>query len=777
MRGSVFFFLVFFFSIGYSQNISVDSQTYTPQQLIEDILIDSNCITNVQVTNTVGGNFNGTDQSYGFFDATGTNFPFQNGIVLSTGRLTNVQGPNTSLSDDDAPNWIGDADLELALQETNTTNATILEFDFTSIASQISFRYLFASEEYQEGDPNTCQFSDLFGFLIRPIGNTDYENIALVPGTNTPVKVTTVHPEIPNGCEAENEIYFESFNGDVSPINFNGQTKVLTATATIIPNQQYHVKLVIADEQNFRFDSAVFLEAGSFELTTDLGPDRLLANNNAACENETITLDASQAGMNSYKWFKDSVELTTETNAMLLVTDAGTYNVEVTLDNGCISYGEIIIEYAQNPIVSNTTLIGCDTDMDGLTTYNLLNTTEVITNNDDTLIVLDFYTSLNNAEQNINAITNPNAYNNTSAMEIVYATVRSQATNCSAIAEITLDISSNTLTLDPVNVCDDGDIDGIGRFFLDTIRNSIIPLVPNNANISFFTNLDDAFSETNSIDGNYTNSTPNTEIIYVKVTTDTNQCYAISPLTLNVLPSPDLEPDASVLYCLNTFPQTLTLSAGVIDGAASSYSYQWLYNSNDLNINASFIDINAIGTYQVTVTHPNGCSNTRTITVNASNIPTIDSLDFTELTANNTATITVSGVGDYEFSIDNEFGPYQDQNIFENLAPGVHTIYVRDKNGCGSTSITFSILGFPQYFTPNGDGVHDTWKPYGTSSQFNSRLKINIFNRYGKLIRSINPVLGWNGTLNGKLLPSDDYWFVLTKANGKQYRGHFALIR
>lgn len=777
MKGSVFFFLVLWVSLGFSQNITVDSQTFTPQQLIEDILVDSNCISNVQVTNTVGGDFNGSDQSYGFFDATGTTFPFQSGIVLSTGRLTNVQGPNTSLSDDDAPNWNGDADLELALQETNTTNATILEFDFTSIASEISFRYLFASEEYQEGDPNTCQFSDLFGFLIRPTSGTDYENIALVPGTNTPVKVTTVHPEIPNGCDAENEIYFESFNGDISPINFNGQTKILTATANIVPNQQYHVKLVIADEQNFRFDSAVFLEAGSFELNTNLGIDRLLATNNAVCENENVTLDAFQAGMNSYKWFKDSVELTTETNATLLVADAGTYNVEVTLGNGCVSFGEIIIEYAPNPIVSNTTLIGCDPNMDGLTIYNLFNASDAITNNDDTLIVSDFYTSLSNAELGINAIPQPNNYNNTSVLQVVYATVSSQATNCSAIAEITLDISTNTLTLNPITVCDDGAIDGIGRFFLNDIRNDIESLVPNNAIITFFTTLDNAFSDTNSINGNYNNSIPNSETIYVKVTTDTNQCYAISPLTLNVSPSPELLPDDSILYCLNTFPQTQTISAGVIDGGALNYTYQWSQNSVDLGVNSNFIDINEVGAYTVVVTHPNGCTTTRVITVEASEAPVIETLDFTELTANNTATVTVSGTGDYEFAIDNEAGPYQDDNTFSNLEPDVHTIYIRDKNGCGSVSINFSILGFPQYFTPNGDGVHDTWKPYGTSSQFNSGLKINIFNRYGKIIRSINPVIGWNGTLNGQLLPGDDYWFVVKRANGKEYRGHFALIR
>ena len=100
-----------------AQNIQVDSQTYSAQQLIENILIDSDCITNVVVTNFIGGNFNNSDKSYGYFDATGTTFPFQKGLVLSTGKLSNVDGPNTTLSDDNALNWLGDTDLELALNE------------------------------------------------------------------------------------------------------------------------------------------------------------------------------------------------------------------------------------------------------------------------------------------------------------------------------------------------------------------------------------------------------------------------------------------------------------------------------------------------------------------------------------------------------------------------------------------------------------------------------------------------------------------------------------
>ena len=283
------FFLLTSSSI-FGQNIQVDSQTYTPQELVENILINSDCITNVLVTNVVGGDFNNTDKSYGFFDASGTSFPFNSGLVLSTGRLANTVGPNTTLSDDDATNWTGDSDLETILNEPNTINATIIEFDFTTIADRVSFRYIFASEEYQENNPNTCQYSDLFGFLIRPVNDQQYTNIALVPNTQIPVKVTTVHPEIPNGCSAQNEFYFEGFNSSTAPINFNGQTKVLTATANVIPNESYHVKLVIADEENFRFDSAVFLEAGSFQLNTDIGPNRLISTNNPLCKNEILEL-------------------------------------------------------------------------------------------------------------------------------------------------------------------------------------------------------------------------------------------------------------------------------------------------------------------------------------------------------------------------------------------------------------------------------------------------------------------------------------------------------
>lgn len=764
--------------MAFGQNISVDSQTYSAQELIENILIDSNCIDNVMVTNVVGGDFSSTDQSYGYFDATGTTFPFETGIVMSTGRLANVPGPNTSLSDDDAPGWIGDADLENALNESNTTNATILEFDFTSVATEISFRYLFASEEYQEGNPNTCQYSDLFGFLIRPATGTQYTNIALVPGTQTPVKVTTVHPDIPGGCQAQNEAYFGSFNPAASPTNFAGQTKILTATAQVIPNETYHVKLVIADEQNYRFDSAVFLEAGSFRLSTDLGPNLLINNGNAICGDDTYTIQSNEPGTNnSYKWFKDGVQLLTETNSFLEVDEAGTYNLEVTLDNNCLSYGEVIIEYSENPIVFDSVLIECDQNQDGITFYNLFNAESDVTNDDPSLFILGFYLTENDAENETNVIVGAANFENTIPFQTVYARVENQA-NCYSIAEVELQISNNIVFIPALEACDGDDVDGFADFNLNDITTSISSQIPMDATVTFYLNEADAFAETNSVSGTFQNTIPNTQTIYVKVESN-NQCFSISTVQLVVLYTPVLLEDESFIYCLNSFPETITLVGGVLNDEPNNYYYEWLFNGTSTEINTTFNDINEVGTYTVIVTDPNGCSSSRTITVLPSSDPEIEDVIISEgTTLNNTVTIIATGDGDFEYALDTTDNGFQTENTFTNVAPGFHTIFVRDTNGCGITEQVISVLGFPKFFTPNGDIFNERWKVYGVNSNFNQGTNIQIFNRYGKLLTQFtNESAGWNGTFNGHPQPSDDYWFVVTLVDGRTYTGHFALRR
>jgi len=140
---------------------------------------------------------------------------------------------------------------------------------------------------------------------------------------------------------------------------------------------------------------------------------------------------------------------------------------------------------------------------------------------------------------------------------------------------------------------------------------------------------------------------------------------------------------------------------------------------------------------------------------------------------------TASGTGVYEFSLDQ--GPWQDSGTFIGVTPGEHTVYIRDVNGCGTTDVGVYIVDYPKYFTPNGDGYHDTWNIAALSGQLGSRIR--IFDRYGKLLKQISLAGdGWDGTYNGQPMPSSDYWFTLdyndlTTGELKQLRAHFSLKR
>jgi gliding motility-associated-like protein len=360
------------FQWGNAQYISVD-ESYTPQQLVQDKLINSPCA-NVFNVSVSGGNFASGEKSYGYFDANGTTFPFANGIVLTTGKTVNTIGPNATLSDDGGNmGWNGDSDLNQALGLSNSFNATVLEFDFIPIGDHISFDYIFSSEQYLlNPSANQCNYTDGFVFLLKEATAATYENLAVVPGTTTPVKVNTVRGT-GTLCPEANANYFDAFNTTEHPTNFNGQTKVMTAQATVTPGTTYHIKLAIADEGNYRYDSAIFLGGGSFNFEVDLGADRLVSNGTALCPTESLTLHTNQPSAISYQWYQNNAILTGATLATYEVTTPGDYSVEINYGSNCQTTGNIRIEYATNLLVNETTFTICDTDanQDGSTLINL----------------------------------------------------------------------------------------------------------------------------------------------------------------------------------------------------------------------------------------------------------------------------------------------------------------------------------------------------------------------------------------------------------------------
>lgn len=218
-----------------------------------------------------------------------------------------------------------------------------------------------------------------------------------------------------------------------------------------------------------------------------------------------------------------------------------------------------------------------------------------------------------------------------------------------------------------------------------------------------------------------------------------------------------------------------------------NYKYIWKKEDIVLPETSSSISVTSEGNYYVSAVSEAGCiSDEKLIVVTKSSIATITKDDVIITDDSNNNSIQVAnpnlGIGTYEFAVDDEFGNYTDVGFFQNLSPGIHTLYVRDKQGCGVASYQFSILAYPKFFTPNGDGENDFWTINGFDASFFTMSKISIFDRFGKLIHQIEPnSQGWNGDYQGKRLPSNSYWFrvLLTDINGLtiEKSGNFSLVR
>ncbi|KQO21506.1 hypothetical protein ASF10_12185 [Flavobacterium sp. Leaf82] len=763
-----------------AQNITIDA-TKTPDELVKNILINSSCI-NIGTVNASGNPAN-TGNSYAYFNAVTGSFPFSGGIVLSTSASKNAAGPfNQSTSQGQTnKNWNGDADLEKAINKDGSTQATVLEFDFVALTNSISFNYIFASNEYQTYYP--CEYSDGFAFLIKEAGSSgDYKNLAVLPNTSTAVSSTTVHTKIDpvfmngesfSGCDAINENYFNGYNTVNSPINYAGQTVVMNAQTEVIPNKTYHLKLVIADDPTGQYNSAVFIEAGSFVSTINFGVDKTIANNNPACFGENVTLDTQlNSALYTFKWLKQDasnnyVEIVpAETGAVYNVKTTGNYKVEATLTGTtCVSTGSIKIEYAPEILSTNTSLLQCDDNTDGISDFNLTKVDNIIKNNVAQTLNKGYYESLTDAQAKLNPILTPEKYTNKTSGQIVFTRLENQY-GCFKIAEVTLNISSTTIAdQKPIATCDgDEKQDGLYQFDLQAqVTPQLSTGLPTGLVFTYYLNTDDALLEKNALPNIFKNINPYSQIIYAKATNGAD-CFDITPVTLviNTFDPPGFE---------NTTEYLCKGEEITLDVASGFVSYLWNTGST-----TNTIKINSAGDYSVTVTDENGCEKTKNFKVIASESALITDAVVKDFSGtDNSVLIKYTGSGNYEFSLDGTV--FQNDPLFTAVNPGTYYATARDKNGCGlSNSFTIYVLDYPRFFTPNGDGYNDLW--YIKNIDQLPDYKILIFDRYGKLLKEMNQNSeGWNGVFNSQQLPSDDYWFTLQFIDGKSVKGHFSLKR
>ncbi|NAS32080.1 T9SS type B sorting domain-containing protein [Flavobacteriaceae bacterium R38] len=779
-----------FFTANLYCQITVDDTSRTSQQLVEDVLINSSCATTSNYKSSTGTSvgINGI----GYFERNGSNFPFENGIVLSTGRATNVVGPNENNFSGDGVGlaWFGDSDLENITQTATTQNASYLEFDFVPSSNSMSFNFLFASEEYYLNYP--CQFSDVFAFILTD-SNGVSRNLAVIPGTNIPVKVTEIHEAISGngGCEAKNEQFFDTYNDPiVSAISMNGQTVPMTASADVVPGERYTIKLVIADFQDGNLDSSVFIEGGSFTVGASLGEDRTIANGNPVCEGNYLDLNTNITGAATYVWRKDGVVISGENNAVLRITETGTYSVDFDINGGCIGTDEIFVEFVPPvALITPSPIEVCSADGDLIETFDLtLRNEEMRGNNVNT--TFNFYETQADVTAATPIINFKNYRNTTNPQQIVVEGV--SEFGCKSYTTLTLSINQfPTIDINPesINLCDT-DNDGIAVFDLRVRENDILNGA-SNVELYYYRNRGEAATgDPNrriTVPAVYENEEINQQIIYVRAEAFSNSCSVIFPLELNVIQFPALTLENEYSLCLDANENPILPLNAIETGLNSTdFSFTWYTGTEAIEANRipgesnSSLVYQQEGNYTVKIINTQaGCELIQTVGVRASYAPVALDAEVISrpFSGNNEIVATVTGNGNYLFSLDGS--EPQSTGNFVNVPAGNHIITVFDEFNCGSLFQELLIVDYPRFFTPNGDNMNDIWDTSAFSTL--SNLEIHIFDRYGKLLKVIDHrENGWDGTFNGSPMPSDDYWFnaIFSEDNViKQVKGHFALKR
>ncbi|MGH9377963.1 MAG: choice-of-anchor L domain-containing protein [Terriglobia bacterium] len=200
----------------------------------------------------------------GLFSGASGVLPFDSGIALTNGSINNIPGPNNSSGA--SQNWGGPgyAPLELLNGNTPTFDANVLTFTFVPTGNQVSFQYVFGSEEYNEF---VNAFNDVFAFYLNGT------NIALIPGTSSPIAINSVN------CMSNSQFYTNNdpFTGSeagcsgnvANPLDIQydglvGASQPLFATGSVTPNQPNTITLAIADTGDGNLDSGVMIAGNSF---------------------------------------------------------------------------------------------------------------------------------------------------------------------------------------------------------------------------------------------------------------------------------------------------------------------------------------------------------------------------------------------------------------------------------------------------------------------------------------------------------------------------------
>lgn len=705
---------------------------YTPEQLVKNILINggTNCTT-ANVTNvTVSPNHDVTNNNrfWGYFHKGTTNFPFTDGIVLTTGYASEA-GNSYVAAVGQSVGTGSDADLVAATgANVSLTDAVALEFDFVPNSNQVKFNYIFASDEYTSNYP-CLGYSDAFALLLKKVGDPTYTNLAVLPGTAGPVSATNIVPA-GNGftCGPINAAYFGGLANPHLLINYFGRTTPLTAVAEVIPGQTYHFKMVLADAKDSTHDSAVFLEGGSFDVGIKIVDETgvVLPGSINMCDNTPKQLKAQVApipGM-TYQWYKDGVAIPGATSAIYVATQAGVYTVKVMVPgNQCPSEATITIIGGTSPTVQNAELKLCTTP--SLTTFNLETAKPLISTTQGA--VFRFYANQADAQaQNNSYITNLTNYTGTDG-QILYVLV-SNGAFCSKIATLTLrkeETPTAVLTAPRLKIC-------AGESVLLTATGGVTY------------EWGDAVATT----GGIRTVSPTQTTTYTVYAIGAQGCKSLQPARITIEVVPAIVSNLKGGHICQG--DKIILDAG----SGPGYTYQWSSGETSQSIT-----VGTPGVYSVTIS--NGvCSKEFKTEVIKAVIPEVIKVDYNET---GTMIITASNPsnGILEYSVDNGV-TWHSSNIFNNVPKNkIIAIRVRVKYTSCVGFLEFFTFVMKNVITPNGDNINDIIDFSGVVNY--KDFSGQVFDRYGREVfkaEKIRPY--WDGYFQGKKLPTSTYWYQVT---------------
>lgn len=492
-------------------------------------------------------------------------------------------------------------------------------------------------------------------------------------------------------------------------------------------------------------------------------------------------------------YFQTEADAYAETNAIADISNYQNTNspnqqtiyvrVDSAVDNDCLGLGGHINLFVDTVPVANPVTVNpeCDNDRDGLFAFDTSSIQNAIVGSQTNVAVR--YTDANGA-------TLPSPLPNPFVTASQTITARITNTNaqdpngqCYDETQIVF-IVNNVPIANPVTVqeaCDD-DFDGMVGFDTSTIEPTLLGTQ---------TGMVVRYFDTNGTE--LPSPLPNPFMTVsqdIRVRIENPQyavCYEETIVSFVVREKPDFELQQEEIICMTATPnQNIS-----IQNPTGNFTYTWTDSNSNVISNNSDVTVTSGGVYSVFATSIFGCnSEVKSITVMESSIAQItrNDIEVIDDSANNSIRVvgTDLGFGDYEFQLVDENNvivvDYQSNPSFMNLEGGVYILNVRDRNGCGEISFEISLLSFPPFFTPNNDGINDTWQIKGVTSTFYSEGSILIFNRYGKRVGTftINDT-GWNGLYGGRQLPPNDYWFSVrllgTNGTVRTKKGHFSLLR